>query len=145
MLLFSLFLAATPLIVPDLAAMDVAVAKCDRETVSGIFGAEPARRSSFMTDIFNEQQAIFAGRRDIAARRQALRDASLVKGQDKNSSKSHDTETSLVFENAALDERQNALNDARTLDNLRRDALDAKRRLYLAQCGGNGKHGKEPT
>ena len=138
MLLPFLF-AASPLAVPDLGSMDVAVAKCDREIVSAIFGAEPVRRSAFMTELFNEQQAIFTARRDVAARRQALRDASLDKGLPKPA----DTETVLAFESAALDERQNALNDARSLDNLRRDALDAKRRLYLAQCGGNGKYDRE--
>lgn len=139
MMMVPLLLAAASFAVPDLAAMDVAVAKCDRETVSAIFGAEPVRRSAFMTELFNEQQAIFNGRRDVAARRQALRDASL----DKSLPKPADSETALAFESAALDERQNALNDARSLDNLRRDALDAKRRLYLAQCGGNGKLGAD--
>lgn len=125
--------------VPDLASMDQAVTSCDRTTVASIFGAEPARRSAFMTELFNEQQAIYTARREVAAKRQALRAASLDKSLDKPT----ETETELAFQNAALDERQNALNDARSLDNLRRDALDAKRRLYLAQCGGNGKHDKE--
>lgn len=125
--------------VPDLSAMDSAVATCDRETVAAIFGAEPARRSTFMTELFNEQQAIFTARREVAAKRQALRAASI----DKKLNKPIETETELAFQNADLDERQNALNDARSLDNLRRDALDAKRRLYLAQCGGNDKHDKE--
>lgn len=133
-----ILLAAAPLAVPDLTSMDVAVATCDRDTVSAIYGAEPARRSAFMTELFNEQQAIFTARREIAAKRQALRAASL----DKSLDKPVETETQLAFQNADLDERQNALNDARSLDNLRRDALDAKRRLYLAQCGGNGKHEK---
>lgn len=137
MILPALLLAAFT--VPDLGSMDAAVATCDRETVSAIYGAEPARRSAFMTELFNEQQAIFTARREIAAKRQALRAASL----DKSLDKPVETETQLAFQNADLDERQNALNDARSLDNLRRDALDAKRRLYLAQCGGNGKHAKE--
>ena len=128
-----LLLAA--LTVPDLAPMDTAVATCNRETVAGIFGAEPARRSDFMTALFNEQQAIFTARRSIEARRTALRATAL----DKSLPKPATSEAALAIESATLDDRQNALNDARALDALRREALDAKRRLYLAQCGGSGK------
>ncbi len=136
--MITLFLLLAALAVPDLAPMDAAVAKCDRVTVAAIFGAEPARRSDFMTALFTEQQAIFVARRDLEARRQALRSAAaaLPKASGNPPAPPADSEAAIAFAGAALDDRQAALNDARALDALRREALDAKRRLYLAQCGG---------
>lgn len=126
-LLFALSLTAN-----DLDTLDAAVERCARAEVSPVFANQAERASQFMTEAYREQEAIVADRLDIANRKRALREAgvTLVKGGD--------SVAALDLRAAANDDRQRALNDKRLLENLRSDAMDAKRRYYLAHCA-NGK------
>jgi hypothetical protein len=109
----------------DLDAIDQAVARCDRAAVNPAFAGEPARRSRFLLDSYREQEAIVTERLAIADKRRTLREAGAIKSAD---------EKQLQLSEAALDDRQKALNDNRMLEGIREDAMDTMRRYFLSNC-----------
>ena len=109
----------------DLDALDQAVARCDRNAANPVFASEAARRSQFLLDAYREQEALVAARLDLSDRRRALREAGIVKPAD---------DKALKLEEAALDDRQRALNDRRMLEGIRQDAMDTMRRYFLNNC-----------
>lgn len=112
----------------DLDALDRAVESCAREVINPTFAAEAPRRSAFMTATFREQEEIVAARLDLSNRRRALREASVT------SVKGGDSDAALSLAALALEDHQRALNDRRMLEGLRGEAMDAKRRYFLAHC-----------
>jgi hypothetical protein len=113
----------------DLDALDQAVTQCDRTSANPAFAGEAARRSQFLVNVYKEQEAIVTGRVQIASERQALRDAGgATSAQEKD----------LDAQNAALDDRQKALQDQKTLEGAREDAMDAMRRYFLMHCPAGG-------
>ncbi|HET6942622.1 MAG TPA: hypothetical protein VFH89_10710 [Sphingomicrobium sp.] len=116
-----LFFAASA----ELDALDQAVARCDRGTASPAFSAEAGRRSSFLLETYREQESIVAARLDVSQRRATLRDAGAIKASD---------EKKLSLEEAAIEDRQKALNDQRMLEGIRQDAMDSMRRYFLMNC-----------
>jgi hypothetical protein len=117
-----LFLAAAS---ADLDALDQAVARCDREAANPAFAGEAARRSQFLLDAYREQEAIVADRLALADRRRELREAGPVRAS---------AEKQLQLEDAAIEDRQKALNDKRMLEGIRQDAMDNMRRYFLTNC-----------
>lgn len=109
----------------DLDSLNRAVARCDRGTVNPAFSAEAGQRSAFLLDTFREQESIVAARLDVSQRRATLREAGPVKAAD---------EKKLSLEEAALEDRQRALNDRRMLEGIRQDAMDSMRRYFLLNC-----------
>jgi hypothetical protein len=126
MILLSL-LAATP-ITPDLDALDRAMATCARDVANPAFAADAGRRSGVMTEIFREQEAIVTERLDNANRRRALRETR------PSGRLASDDDQQLAMAALALEDRQRALNDRRLLETMRAEAMDVKRRFYLAHC-----------
>ena len=126
-----LFLAAAS---ADLDALDQAVARCDRHVANPVFSGEAARRSLFLLDAYKEQEGIVADRLALADQRRALREATDVKAADIKQ-----TEKQLDLQQAALDDRQKALNDKRLLEGIRDDAMDSMRRYFLMNCPAGGK------
>jgi len=126
-----LLLAATS---ADLDALDQAVARCDRHVANPVFSGEAARRSLFLLDAYKEQEGIVADRLALADQRRALREATDVKAADIKQ-----TEKQLDLQQAALDDRQKALNDKRLLEGIRDDAMDSMRRYFLMNCPVGGK------
>jgi len=126
-----LFLAAAS---ADLDALDQAVARCDRHVANPVFSGEAARRSLFLLDAYKEQEGIVADRLALADQRRALREATDVKAADIKQ-----TEKQLDLQQAALDDRQKALNDKRLLEGIRKDAMDSMRRYFLMNCPAGGK------
>ena len=126
-----LLLAATS---ADLDALDQAVARCDRHVANPVFSGEAARRSLFLLDAYKEQEGIVADRLALADQRRALREATDVKAADIKQ-----TEKQLDLQQAALDDRQKALNDKRLLEGIREDAMDSMRRYFLMNCPVGGK------
>ena len=113
----------------DLDALDQAVARCDRTAANPAFAGEAARRSQFLLDAYREQEAIVAARLDLADRRRAAREEGTAKPAD---------DKPLKLEEAALDDRQKALNDRRMLEGIRQDAMDTMRRYFLNNCPAGG-------
>jgi hypothetical protein len=113
----------------DLDALDQAVARCDRNAANPVFAAEAGRRSQFLLDAYREQEAIVAERLGIADQRRALREAAAPKAADQKQA-----EKQLDLQQAALDDRQKALNDKRMLEGIRQDAMDTMRRYFLNNC-----------
>ena len=109
----------------ELDALNQAVARCDRGMANPAFSSEAAQRSTFLLDTYREQEALVAARLDVAQRRATLREGGAIKASD---------EKKLSLEEAAIEDRQRALNDRRMLQGLRNEAMDAKRRYYLAHC-----------
>jgi hypothetical protein len=126
-----LFLAATS---ADLDALDQAVARCDRHVANPVFSGEAARRSLFLLDAYKEQEGIVADRLTLADQRRTLREATDMKASDAKA-----TEKQLDLQQAALDDRQKALNDKRLLEGIREDAMDSMRRYFLMNCPAGGK------
>ncbi len=95
-----------------------AVARCDRGMANPAFSAEAAQRSTFLLDTYREQEAIVTARLDISQRRATLREAGAIKASD---------DRQLTLEEAATEDRQQALNDRRMLEGIRqrRDGFDA--------------------
>jgi hypothetical protein len=114
----------------DLDALDQAVARCDRAAVNPIFSGEAARRSLFLLDAYREEEAIVGARADLASRRRDWRESPKPSAAD---------DKALKLEEAALDDRQKALNDQRLLEGIRQDAMDNMRHYFLMNCpaGGN--------
>jgi len=126
-----LFLAAAS---ADLDALDQAVARCDRHVANPVFSGEAARRSLFLLDAYKEEEAIVADRLALSDQRRALREATDTKAAD-----AKQTEKQLDLQQAALDDRQKALNDKRLLEGIRQDAMDSMRRYFLMNCPAGGK------
>jgi hypothetical protein len=126
-----LFLAAVS---ADLDALDQAVARCDRSIANPAFSGEAARRSSFLLDSYKEQEAIVADRLALADQQRALREATDIKPAEVKQ-----TQKQLDLQQAAIDDRQKALNDKRLLEGIRDDATDSMRRYFLMNCPAGGK------
>jgi hypothetical protein len=109
----------------ELDALNHAVARCDRGTANPAFSSEAAQRSAFLLDTYREQEAIVAARLDLSQRRATLREAGAIKAAD---------EKRFSLEEAAIEDRQRALNDRRMLEGIRRDAMDSMRRYFLMNC-----------
>lgn len=111
----------------DLDALDQAVNQCNREAANPAFAGEAGRRSDFLIGVYKEQESITNARIDIAAQRQALADSTAT----------HTTaadEKDLDRQDAALDARMKALNDQRSLEAAREQAMDAMRHYFLLHC-----------
>jgi DNA-binding response OmpR family regulator len=126
-----LFLAAAS---ADLDALDQAVARCDRHIANPVFSGEAARRSSFLLDAYKEQEGIVADRLALADQQRALREATEMKPAEIKQ-----TQKQLDLLQAAIDDRQKALNDKRLLEGIRDDAMDSMRRYFLMNCPAGGK------
>ena len=124
-----LFLAAAS---ADLDALDQAVARCDRAAVNPMFAGEAGRRSQFLLDAYHEQEGIVADRLALADQRRTLREAAAKSSDDKQ------LEKQLDLQEAALDDRQKALNDKRMLEGIREDAMDSMRHYFLLNCPAGG-------
>ena len=109
----------------ELDALNHAVARCDRGTANPAFSSEAAQRSAFLLDTYREQEAIVAARLDLSQRRATIREAGAIKAAD---------EKKFSLEEAAIEDRQRALNDRRMLEGIRRDAMDSMRRYFLMNC-----------
>ena len=109
----------------DLDALDQAVARCDRDAASPVFATEAARRSQFLLDAFREQESIVNDRLALTDQRRALREGGAIRSTDQKQ---------LDLHQAALDDRQKALNDKRMLEGIREDAMDSMRRYFLNNC-----------
>ena len=117
-----LFLAAAS---ADLDALDQAVARCDRSAANPVFSGEAARRSQFLLDAYREQESIVNDRLALADQRRTLREAGAIRSADQKQ---------IDLAQAALDDRQKALNDKRMLEGIRQDAMDNMRRYFLNNC-----------
>jgi hypothetical protein len=117
-----LFLAAAS---ADLDALDQAVTRCDRNAVNPVFSGEAARRSQFLLDAYREQEGIVNDRLAVADQRRTLREAGAIKPSE---------EKQLQLQEAAIEDRQKALNDKRMLEGIRQDAIDTMRRYFLNNC-----------
>ena len=129
-----LFLAAAS---ADLDSLDQAVARCDRAAVNPMFAGEAARRSEFLLDAYRQQAAIVADRLSLSDQRRAMREATDLKAAERK-----DSEKQLDLLQAALDDRQKALNDKRMLEGIRQDAMDSMRHYFLLNCPAGGGHDK---
>lgn len=109
----------------DLDALDQAVARCDRSAANPVFSGEAARRSQFLLDAYREQESIVTDRLALADQRRTLREAGAIKSADQKQ---------IDLAQAALDDRQKALNDKRMLEGIRQDAMDNMRRYFLNNC-----------
>lgn len=121
----------------DLDALDQAVARCDRNMSNPVFSAEAARRSQFLLDAFREQEAIVNERLALANQRRALREGSSGPTVTRLSEQKQ-VEKQIDLQQAALDDRQKALNDQRMLEGIRQDAMDSMRRYFLNNCPAGG-------
>ena len=121
----------------DLDALDQAVARCDRTSVNPMFAGEAQRRSEFLLSAYREQAAIVADRLSLSDQRRTLREASDLKTAERK-----DSEKQLDLLQAALDDRQKALNDQRMLEGIREDAMDSMRHYFLLNCPAGGGHDK---
>ena len=109
----------------DLDALDQAVARCDRTAANPVFSGEAARRSQFLLDAYREQETIVADRLALADQRRTLREAGPIKASEQKQ---------LDLQEAAIEDRQKALNDKRMLEGIRQDAMDNMRRYFLTNC-----------
>ena len=109
----------------ELDALNQAVARCDRGMANPAFSSEAGQRSTFLLDTYREQEAIAAARLDLTQRRATLREAGAIKAAD---------EKKFSLEEAAIEDRQRALNDRRMLEGIRQDAMDSMRRYFLLNC-----------
>ena len=125
-----LFLAAAS---ADLDTLDQAVARCDRAAVNPMFAGEAARRSQFLLDAYKEQEGIVTERLALTEQRRTLRETPEMKPADQKQA-----EKQLDLQQAALDDRQKALNDKRMLEGIREDAMDSMRHYFLLNCPAGG-------
>lgn len=125
----------------DLDALDQAVARCDRKSSNPVFSAEAARRSDFLLNAFHEQEAIVNERLELSDQRRAWRETPTSPVQKLSDQKQ--AEKQFDLRQAALDDRQKALNDQRLLEGMRQDAMDSMRRYFLSNCpAGEGEKSK---
>ena len=127
---------AVPSETPSLTALADGVARCDRPATTVVFQAEESRRTAFLTAAYAEQEAIVHERAAIAARRHALRAATV---QTADSAALLDAAATLIAD------RQQALDDARLLERLRREAVDQMRRQFLSTCGDGRRRASAPA
>ena len=113
----------------DLDALDQAVARCDRTSANPVFATEAARRSQFLLEAFREQESIVKDRLAVADQRRELRESTTGRPAEQKQ-----LEKQLDLQQAALDDRQKALNDQRLLEGIRQDAMDTMRRYFLNNC-----------
>jgi hypothetical protein len=113
----------------DLDALDQAVARCDRNAANPVFSSEAARRSQFLLDAYREQEGIVNERLAVNDQRRVLRETPPVKLAEQKQ-----LEKQLDLQQAALEDRQKALNDKRMLESIRQDAMDNMRRYFLNNC-----------
>lgn len=125
--------AATTADPTDFDALSKAVAKCERAVVTKTVNDTIARHSTFLIDAYAEQRAIAQARSDLAERRRKLHAGEKVPGE-----KVADTEAALKLGGEAIDDRQQALDDRRTLDRLEQEMMYYFRQQYLTQCAGRG-------
>jgi hypothetical protein len=109
----------------DLDALDDAVARCDRHVANPVFSGEAARRSQFLLDAYREQEAIVADRLALNDQRRTLRETGPIKASETKQ---------LDLQEAAIEDRQKALNDKRMLEGIRQEAMDTMRRYFLNNC-----------
>ena len=117
----------------DLSGLDAAIDRCDRAVVQPILADEMRRRSQFATVAYLEQSAIVTERAALVARRQALRQQS-ARDEKQARAEAAQQQMELDLATAMLDARQQALEDQRRLEFLRREAIDLKRQYYLTRC-----------
>jgi hypothetical protein len=119
----------------DLDALDQAVTHCDRAEVTPMFAGEAARRSQFLLDAYHEQEVIVGDRLALSDQRRTLRENASMRIADRKAA-----DKQLDLQQAALDDRQKALNDKRMLEGIREDAMDSMRHYFLLNCpaGGGG-------
>ena len=113
----------------DLDALDQAVARCDRGFANPAFSSEAAKRSQFLLDAYREQEGIVNERLALNDQRRTLRETPPAKLTEQKQA-----EKQLDLEQAALEDRQKALNDKRMLESIRQDAMDNMRRYFLNNC-----------
>jgi hypothetical protein len=101
------------------------VSRCDRNAANPTFSGEAARHSQFLLDAYREQEAIVADRLALADQRRTLREAGTAKAAD---------EKQFALQEAAIEDRQKALNDRRMLEAIRQDAMDSMRHYFLTNC-----------
>lgn len=131
---------AVPNEAPSLTALADGVARCDRPATTAVFQAEEARRTQFLTLAYAEQEAIVHERAAIAARRQLLRAGTPTPGQINT-----DTDAILINATALITDQQQALDDSRLLERLRREAIDQMRRQFLSTCGDGRRRASAPA
>ncbi|WP_114227362.1 MULTISPECIES: hypothetical protein [Sphingomonas] len=110
----------------ELDGLSQSVAQCNRAALNPVFSAEPDRRSQFMIDAYREQEQIVADRLALSDQRRLLREAATPTPAAEKKK--------LDLTDAAIDDRQRALNDKRLLESMRQDTIDALRRTYLSHC-----------
>jgi hypothetical protein len=130
-----LFIAAAS---ADLDALDQAVTHCERAAVNPMFAGEAGRRSAFLLDAYHEQEVIVADRLALADQRRTLREGADMKVLERKQ-----TDKQLDLQEAAIEDRQKALNDKRMLEGIREDAMDSMRHYFLLNCPAGG--GQEKT
>lgn len=117
-----LFLAAAS---SELDALGAGVTQCDRRSVNPVFMAEAGRRSRFMLDAYRDQEAIVADRRTLADQRRVQREGAGVTAAD---------DKKMKLSEAAVEDRQRALNDERMLEGIRESTVDSLRHYFLSNC-----------
>lgn len=113
----------------DLDTLQQAVQQCNRAQVNPMFEGEAARRSQFLLDTYHQQESIVNDRLTLAGQQRTLREAVGMKTSEKAANQKQ-----LDLQQAALDDRQKALNDQRMLEGIRDDAMDSLRRYFLLNC-----------
>ncbi|RST29652.1 hypothetical protein HMF7854_01520 [Sphingomonas ginkgonis] len=109
----------------EMDSLQANVGQCDRRAVNPAFMGEAGRRSRFLLDAYRDQETIVAERLVLADRRRAQREGVAV---------SVDEDRKLKLQEAALDDRQKALNDRRMLEGYRENTMDSLRQFYLINC-----------
>ena len=125
-----LFVAAAS---ADLDALDQAVTQCDRAAVNPMFAGEAARRSQFLLWAYHEQETIVADRLALTDQRRTLRENDDIKTTERKQA-----DKQLDLQQAAIEDRQKALNDKRMLEGIREDAMDSMRHYFLLNCPAGG-------
>ncbi|TFI58172.1 hypothetical protein E2493_11365 [Sphingomonas parva] len=130
----------------DFAALDGAIERCERKIALPVFAAEAQRRSAFLTAAYQEQAAIAAERVATVARRRALREAPVrpavppAAATTPTATSPAETDAELALRLLSLEDRQQALDEARRLEAMRQEAVDMKRGYFLTHCP-SGKKG----
>lgn len=116
----------------DLDSLDDAIGRCDRAAATPIFADETRRRAQFLVDAYRTQESIVTDRGQLIQDRADAREAGTA---DTAANKDFD------LRDRALDDRQRSLNDSRSLEAAREQAIDAMRHYYLSNCPA----GKDPV
>jgi hypothetical protein len=98
-----------------------------------MFAGEAARRSAFLLEAYHEQEVIVADRLALADQRRTLRENSDMKVAERKQA-----DKQLALQEAAIEDRQKALNDKRMLEGIREDAMDSMRHYFLLNCPAGG-------